>query len=123
MNESHDLSRRDFTRTVAAAVMAPVLVSLAGCAPKPLVASTPPASAEREPTLDGSPEASTTPPVVAALTEAVRVQYGGRLTDEQLARVSRGIASSVAAAERLRSFPVSIATEPAFTYRVFGGAS
>ena len=56
-----------------------------------------------------------------ALTDAIRVQYGDRMNDEQMAKVGRSIAGGLDTAERLRRFPLPIAAEPAFVYRVAGG--
>ena len=118
-HQPDDVSRRDFARAAVAAVAVPVLAPLAACAapaavpvPSPMPDATP-AAAEpaQEPT-----------PLARALAEAVRVQYGDRMTDAEMAKVQRGISGMLRTAERLRRFDLAIATEPSFVYRVPGGA-
>lgn len=126
MEQPKDLSRRDFARVAVAAAIVPVLAPLASCAPSgpaespapvasapaPEAAPTaaPPAPAENEPT-----------PLARALADAVRAQYGDRMTDEQMAKVQRAISGNLQTAERLRAFALPISTEPDFVFRVAGG--
>lgn len=120
-HESSDLSRRDFARAAVAAVAVPVLAPLAACAgtppeSAPSPATTPPDSAAASPSQEPTP-------LARALADAVRVQYGDRMTDAEMAKVQRSITGVLQTADRLRRFPLPIAAEPSFVYRVPGGAS
>lgn len=119
-NESNDLTRREFAAAAVAAAVAPALAACAtavpGAQPAAAPVAPPPAppaaaAASREPT-----------PLARALAEAVRVQYGDRMTEEEMAKVQRAVGRVLSTAERVRRFPLPIATEPAFVYRVPGGA-
>jgi hypothetical protein len=126
-HESTELTRRDFARAAVAAVAVPVLAPLAACAPSaPASTPTPGVAAPAAPdsTAAGTAAQSQEPtPLARALGEAVRVQYGDRLDAEQFAKVQRGISGVQDVADRLRKFPLPIATEPSFVYRVPGGAA
>lgn len=121
-NESHDLTRRDFAKAAVAAAVAPALAACATAAPEsiPAPAAAAPAPAPAPPAAPGGQQEPT--PLARALAEAVRVQYGDRMTAEEMAKVQRGISGVLSTAERLRRFPLPIATEPSFVYRVPGGA-
>ena len=118
MPESRELTRRDFTKAVAVAAAVPMLAPLAGCVP---TTATPPAA----PPVAAPPAATPAQPspLARALADAVRAQYGERMSEAELARVQRSISGNLQAAERLRAFPLPIATEPAFVFRVAGGAA
>ncbi|HEX2209656.1 MAG TPA: hypothetical protein VHG93_18390 [Longimicrobium sp.] len=124
-NESNDLTRRDFAKVAVAAAVAPALGACASTvpgtasapapgvtSPGPTAAAQTPAAARQEPT-----------PLARVLMDAIRVQYGDRMTEEEMARVQRSISGVLSTAERLRRFPLPIAAEPAFVYRVPGGAA
>jgi hypothetical protein len=124
-NESSDLTRRDFAKAAVAAAMAP---ALAACAPTAPVAAPAPAAAPSAAPAAASasaagPARQEPTPLARALAEAIRVQYGDRMTAEEMAKVQRGISGMLSTAERVRRFPLPIATEPTFAYRVPGGAS
>ncbi|HEX8394673.1 MAG TPA: hypothetical protein VF665_20165 [Longimicrobium sp.] len=128
MEQPKDLSRRDFTRAAVAAAMVPVLAPLASCAPgapaeSPAPAAAPPAPAPQAAAAAAPPAGTERPPtpLARALADAVRAQYGDRMTEAQMAKVQRGISGNLQTAERLRAFPLPIATEPAFVFRVAGG--
>ncbi|HEX6911501.1 MAG TPA: hypothetical protein VF142_13950 [Longimicrobium sp.] len=126
--ESNDLTRRDFAKAAVAAVAVPVLAPLAACAgtspeSAPAPSAPPPAPAARPDSAAAQPQAQEPTPLARALMDAVRVQYGDRMTDAEMARVQRGISGVLQTAERLRRFPLPIATEPSFVYRVPGGAA
>lgn len=118
-NDTNDLSRRDFARAAVAAAVAPALAACGGTTPEtaPAPAAGVPAPA---PAAAANPQEPT--PLARALMEAVRVQYGDRMNEAELAKVQRGISGVLSTAERLRRFPLPIATEPSFVYRVPGGA-
>ena len=122
-NESNDLTRREFAKAAVAAAVAPALAACATVAPE-----TAPAPAA-DPTLAPAPAAAPAAgasaqepaPLARALAEAVRVQYGDRMTEAEMAKVQRTISGVLSTAERVRRFPLPIATEPTFVYRVPGG--
>ncbi|HLM66198.1 MAG TPA: hypothetical protein VK358_01665 [Longimicrobium sp.] len=132
-HESNDFSRRAFAKAAVAAVAVPVLAPLAACAgPQPESAPAPSAGPSAGPSASPAAQpdsAAATPqrqeptPLARALAEAVRVQYGDRMTDAEMAKVQRSISGVLQTAERLRQFPLPIATEPTFVYRVPGGVS
>jgi 3-oxoacyl-ACP reductase-like protein len=125
----NELTRRDFAKAAVAAAVAPALAACAGTpppetaptptptpgvpAPNPTTAATTPAAApdRQEPTA-----------MARALMDVIRVQYGERMTEAEMAKVQRSISGVLATAERLRRFPLPISTEPTFFYRVPGGA-
>lgn len=126
-HESTEVSRRDFARAAVAAVAVPMLAPLAACAgaapqsaPAPS-ASPAPSPAAHPDSAAATPRPQEPTPLARALGEAVRVQYGDRMTDTEMAKVQRSISGTLQTAERLRQFPLPIATEPSFVYRVPGG--
>jgi curli biogenesis system outer membrane secretion channel CsgG len=119
-NESHELTRRDFAKAAVAAAVAPALTACATTMPEsaPAPESAPVAT---PPTPAAAPTSAGGQPLARALAEAIRVQYGDRMTEAEMAKVQRGISGVLSTAERLRRFPLPIATEPTFVYRVPGG--
>lgn len=126
-SESSEITRRAFARAAVAAVAVPVLAPLAACAgPAPESAPAPSAGtapAAQPDSAAAQPRAQEPTPLARALMDAVRVQYGDRMNEAELAKVQRGISGMLQTAERLRRFPLPIATEPSFVYRVPGGAA
>jgi len=120
-HESSDLTRRDFARAAVAAVAVPVLAPLAACAGTPPEAA--PAPAITPPDSAAAPSSQEPTPLARALADAVRVQYGDRMTEAEMAKVQRSISGVLQTADRLRRFPLPISAEPSFVYRVPGGAS
>jgi hypothetical protein len=125
-NESNDLTRRDFAKAAVAAAVAPALAACATTAPDTSPTPTPgvpaPGPAAAAATPASAPERQEPTPLARALAEAIRVQYGDRMTEAEMAKVQRTISGVLSTAERLRRFPLPIATEPTFVYRVPGGA-
>jgi hypothetical protein len=121
-NESNDLTRRDFAKAAVAAAVAPALAACAITAPETAPA---PETTSAAPTPTAAPASSGAQqeptPLARALAEAIRVQYGDRMTEAEMAKVQRSISGVLSTAERLRRFPLLIATEPTFVYRVPGG--
>lgn len=120
-HEPNDVSRRSFAKAAVAAVAAPVLAPLAACAP-PQPAPTPSTSLADSAAVASPTGAEEPTPLARALGDAVRVQYGERMTEAEMAKVQRSISGTLRTAERLRRFELPIATDPAFVYRVPGGA-
>lgn len=125
-----EITRRDFAKAAVAAAVAPALAACAGTAappethpmptPTPGVPAPGPTAAAATPA--AAPDRQEPTPLARALTEAIRVQYGERMTEAEMAKVQRSISGVLSTAERLRRFPLPIATEPTFVYRVPGGA-
>lgn len=118
-NESNDLTRRDFAKAAVAAAVAPALAACATTAPETAPAPTANPTPAPAPAAEGSAQEPT--PLARALAEAIRVQYGDRMTEAEMAKVQRTISGVLSTAERVRAFPLPIATEPTFVYRVPGG--
>ena len=121
--ESNEVTRRAFTKAAVAAVAVPVLAPLAACAGSPPESAPAPSPAAQPDSAAAQPQAQEPTPLARALADAVRVQYGDRMTDAEMAKVQRGISGMLQTAERLRRFELPIATEPSFVYRVPGGAA
>lgn len=119
-NESNDLTRRDFAKAAVAAAVAPALAACASTTPE-TAPPMPGVSAAAAATPAAAPGRQEPTPLARALAEAVRVQYGDRMTEEEMAKVQRTISGVLSTAERVRRFPLPIATEPTFVYRVPGG--
>ncbi len=128
-HESTEVSRRDFARAAVAAVAVPMLAPLAACAgaapeSPPAPSTAPAASPAAQPdSAAATPQPQEPTPLARALAEAVRVQYGDRMNEAEMAKVQRSISGILQTADRLRQFPLPIATEPSFVYRVPGGLS
>jgi hypothetical protein len=110
-------SRRRFTKTLAAAVVAaPAAAAMAR-------AQTPPAN-KQEPKAPPNPQPSPTPaqgppkpsPLAEAYAEAARLRFGEHLSAEQLESVKRDLEGNVRTAERLRSFKLQNSDEPDFVF-------
>jgi hypothetical protein len=124
-NEINELTRRDFAKAAVAAAVAPALAACATTMPEmapgpdPAPAATAPAPAAASAPGGGQQEPT---PLARALAEAIRVQYGDRMTEAEMAKVQRSISGVLSTAERVRRFPLPISTEPTLVYRVPGGA-
>jgi hypothetical protein len=127
-----DPTRREFAKAAVAAAVAPVLTSLAACAPgQPEPSSSPSPAPSPTPTAGGAPVAPSAPPQrrneqqrdpqAQELTEALKARYRDRLTDEQWETVREGIEGNLRAAKQMRDFPLPITTEPAFVFRAYRG--
>jgi len=108
-------SRRRFTKTLAAAVVA-------GTAAKVTAAQTPPAT--REPKAPPNPQptpAQQQPPpkpspVAVAYAEVARARFGERLSAEQFEAVKRDLEGNVRAADALRAYKLQNSDEPDFVF-------
>jgi hypothetical protein len=108
-------SRRRFTKTLAAAVVA-------GTAARAATAQTPPASKEPtappnpQPTPAGQQQPPKPSPVALAYAEVARARFGERLSAEQLESVGRDLEGNVRAAEALRAYKLQNSDEPDFVF-------
>jgi hypothetical protein len=93
-----EMNRREFAETFALAALAPMLG--AGFSPVGLVTPA-----------DGDPGA-----VAEALAAVIRAQYGDRLSDAELAAVTRQIATSLEHASKVRQVPLANGDEPDFVF-------
>lgn len=97
-------TRREFARTLTAAAAAPLVVTRleADAAAAPVHAG----------------QQTTTPPVPGsrAMVELVRERWGDRLSEEQMASITRSVEGRLRAAERMREFKLNNWDEPAFAF-------
>jgi hypothetical protein len=107
-------SRRQFAKTIAAAIVSAPLVAAGS-----LHAQTPPATkqAPAPPNPQPTPPAAQPPsPVAEAYAEVGRLRFGDKLTPAELARLKRDVEGNVRTAERLRAFALKNADEPDFIF-------
>jgi hypothetical protein len=108
-------SRRRFTKTVAAAIIAaPALAAQA---------QTPPTSEPKAPPqpqttpTPGQPQGPPAPsPLALAYFEVARRRFGERLSPDQLESVKRDLEGNVRTAERLRAAKLKNSDEPDFVF-------
>jgi hypothetical protein len=107
-------SRRRFTKTLAAAV-------IAAPAARAVAAQTPPAS--KEPKAPPNPQAVAAvqqppkpSPVAVAYAEVARARFGERLSAEQFESVKRDLEGNVRAGEALRAYKLQNSDEPDFVF-------
>ena len=112
LNISEQTSRRQFTKTVAAAFVVAPLTSSRANAQKPPATKQAPAPPNPQP----APATQKPSPVADAYAEVARVRFGEKLTPEELARVKRDIENNVQASERLRAFKLKNGDEPDFIF-------
>ena len=94
------MKRREFAESLALAALAPLL----GGAARPV----------RLPTLERRAEE---PGALArALAAVIRAQYGDRLSDADLAAVTRQIEASLGRAAKVRAVPLANGDEPDFVF-------
>lgn len=111
-----DSSRRRFTKTVAAALVAAPLARA--------VAQTPPATKEAtappnpQPTPSPSPQQPQQPPSPLALAylEVARLRFGEKLSEEEMTRLRREINGNLRSADALRAVKLKNADEPDFVF-------
>jgi hypothetical protein len=115
-------SRRRFTKTLAAAVIAaPAVASIARAqtSPAPPLAKEPkaPPNPQPSPTPAQAPQGPPVPsPLAEAYAEAARLRFGEHLSPEQLESVKRDLEGNVRTAERLRGFKLQNSDEPDFVF-------
>jgi hypothetical protein len=101
------MNRREFAEAIALAALVPMLGPSAGPIrwPGPLVAVAPAGLAADEP---GA--------LAKALASAIRAQYGDRLSEPDLAMVTRQIENSLERAEKVRKAALANGDEPDFVF-------
>ena len=110
-------SRRRFTKTLAAAVIAAPAVASAARAQTPPKAAEPKAPPNPQPSPTPSPQGPPKPsPLAEAYAEAARLRFGEHLSPEQLESVKRDLEGNVRTAERLRGFKLQNSDEPDFVF-------
>lgn len=107
-------SRRRFTKTLAAAVVA-------GASVGTVSAQTPPASKEPKapPNPQPTPAQQQPPkpsPVAVAYAEVARARFGDKLSAEQFDSVKRDLEGNVRAADALRAYKLENSDEPDFVF-------
>jgi hypothetical protein len=107
--------RRDFTKALAASLVA------APAALKPAAAQT--TTPAPEPKAPPNPQPTPAPqqppqpsPTAAAYAEVARARFGQQLTPDEMARVRRDLEGNVRAADRLRAHKLANADEPDFVF-------
>jgi hypothetical protein len=111
-------SRRRFTKTLAAAVIAaPAARRVTRAQTSPAPRQEPKAPPNPQPTPAQTPQGSPKPsPLAEAYAEAARLRFGEHLSPEQLESVKRDLEGNVRTAERLRSFKLQNSDEPDFVF-------
>jgi hypothetical protein len=97
-----EMTRREFAEALALVALGPTLGG--GIAPIRLTAFQAAASAEEPAAL------------AAALGNAIRAQYGDRLSDADLALITRQIEASLERAAKVRKVPLANGDEPDFVF-------
>lgn len=106
------ISRRDFAERLALAAAAPFVA---------LDLSLPPPAARRRPGATLPPQQAEPSPLAKALTEAIRLRYGDRLSGEDLKTITAGIELRLQGLERLSRVALTNADEPDFVFSVYRG--
>jgi hypothetical protein len=115
-------SRREFAKTVTAAIVcAPLVAATTGAqeARPPATKQSPaPPNPRATPAAATTAQTPSTPsPLAEAYAEVARLRFGGKLTAaEDLARMKRDVEGNVRTAERLRAFKLKNAYEPDFIF-------
>ena len=100
------MTRRAFAERLALAAAAPfVAIDL------PLPGGSAPAAAP--------PQQAEPSPLARALTEAIRIRYGDRLSAEDLKTIAQSIATRLEGMERLYQVALTNADEPDFVFAAF----
>jgi hypothetical protein len=97
-----EMNRRQFAESLAMAALAPVLGT--GIAPLSL------------PTWRAAPVPEDAAALAKALAGAVRAQFAGRLSDADLAVITRQIEASLERSAKVRKVPLSNGDEPDFVF-------
>ncbi len=113
-------SRRRFTKTLAAAlVAAPAVAASAQTSPAPREPKAPPNPQTTPPPAATPPQQQTPPkpsPTAEAYAEVARARFGKHTSDEEFARVRRDLEGNVRASERLSAAKLQNSDEPDFIF-------
>lgn len=112
-SKSKRTSRREFTKTVAATLVAAPFTAKFARAQTP--ARTKQASAPPAPQPSHAQENKPSP-VLAAYAEVARARFGQQVTPEQFEQIRKDLEGNVSVAERLRAFPLKNSDEPDFVF-------
>jgi hypothetical protein len=107
------ITRREFAELLALSAAAPYIAGDILPAPVPLP------SATGSP--HGAPQQAEPSPLANALTEAIRLRYGDRLSAGDLKTIAQGIESRLQGLERLYGVALANADEPDFVFSVYRG--
>jgi hypothetical protein len=107
-------SRRSFTKTLAAAVVAGAASGAA--AQTPPAPKEPKAPPNPQPTPAGQQQPQPPSPVAVAYAEVARARFGERLSAEQFESVKRDLEGNVRAADALRAYKLQNSDEPDFVF-------
>lgn len=114
---SQSVSRRRFTKTLAAAVVAAPVIATASRAQTPPAAKE--ATAPPKPQTTPAQAAQTPPkpsPLAEAYAQAALIRFGEHMTPEQKETLSRDMEGNVRTADRLRAFKLQNSDEPDFVF-------
>jgi hypothetical protein len=106
-------SRRRFTKTLAAAVIAAPAARAAAQTPPAAKEPTAPPNPQPTPAQQQPPKPS---PVAVAYAEVARARFGERLSAEQFESVKRDLEGNVRAADALRAYKLQNSDEPDFVF-------
>jgi hypothetical protein len=105
------ITRREFAELLALSAAAPYIVADIPPLPVPFP------SATGSP--HGAPQQAEPSPLANALTEAIRLRYGDRLSAGDLKTIAQGIESRLQGLERLYGVALANADEPDFVFSVY----
>ena len=105
-------TRRQFTKSVAATLVAAPLISSVVEAQTP----TKPKEAPAPPNPQPSPTPQKPSPLAEAYAEVARVRFGEQVTPEQLAKIKEDLEGNVRTADRLRKVKLQNGDEPDFAF-------
>ncbi len=108
-------SRRRFTKTLAAALVA-APSAVAAVSSRRSSAQTTPTPSAATPTPPQTTPPQKPSPVAEAYAEVARARFGKHLNDEEFARVKRDLEGNVRAAERLAASKLKNSDEPDFIF-------
>ena len=97
-----DMSRREFAEAIALVSLLPILVDRVGSATRPALES-----------IAGLEDPAS---LAKTLAGAIRVQYGDRLSEADVAVITRQIQSSLERAAKVRKVPLTNGDEPDFVF-------
>jgi hypothetical protein len=107
-------SRRKFTKSVAATLVAAPLAARLAQAQQPSTTKQAPAPPKPQPT--PTPAAAVPSPVVEAYLAVARARFGEHLAPEQFEQLKKDIEGNVRSADRLRAVKLKNGDEPDFIF-------